>query len=75
MVAVWKVATRQPVLKKQDVEKGLGKTRKSVEVDEISEAAALRNKTWQAGGCSVAKDKLSARPPRTSFIFMSRVFR
>jgi len=42
MVAVWKVAAR---LKKQNVEKGLGKTRESVGVDEISDAVActLRN--------------------------------
>ena len=47
MVAVWKAATRQPILKKQDVEKRFGKTRKSVDVDEISGGVActLRNGT------------------------------
>ena len=47
MVAVWKAATRQPISKRQDVEKGLGKTRKSVDVDEISGGVActLRNGT------------------------------
>ena len=47
MVAVWKAATRQPISKRQDVEKGLGKTRKSVDVDKISGGVActLRNGT------------------------------
>jgi hypothetical protein len=79
MVAVWKAATRQPILKKQDVEKGLGKTRKSVDVDKISGAVActLRNETWQSRERKRVrrKDIVSARPTRPSFIFMSRVFR
>jgi ribosome production factor 2 len=34
---LWKVAMRRPKLKKQDVEKGLGKKRKNVEVDEMGD--------------------------------------
>jgi ribosome production factor 2 len=34
---IWKVAMRRPKLKKQDVEKGLGKKRKNVEVDEMGD--------------------------------------
>ena len=34
---VWKLATKRPKLKKQDVEKGLGKKRKNLEVDEMGD--------------------------------------
>ena len=34
---LWKVAMRRPKLKKQDVEKGLGKKRKNLEVDEMGD--------------------------------------
>ena len=34
---VWKAAMRRPKLKKQDVEKGLGKKRKNIEVDEMGD--------------------------------------
>ena len=34
---LWKVAMRRPKLKKQDVEKGLGKKRKNIEVDEMGD--------------------------------------
>ncbi|KAI0066300.1 Brix-domain-containing protein [Artomyces pyxidatus] len=34
---VWKLAMRRPKLKKQDVEKGLGKKRKNMEVDEMGD--------------------------------------
>lgn len=34
---IWKVAMRRPKLKKQDVEKGLGKKRKNLEVDEMGD--------------------------------------
>ena len=34
---LWKAAMRQPKLKKQDVEKGLGKKRKNLEVDEMGD--------------------------------------
>jgi ribosome production factor 2 len=34
---LWKAAMRRPKLKKQDVEKGLGKKRKNVEVDEMGD--------------------------------------
>jgi ribosome production factor 2 len=47
---VWKAAMRRPKLKKQDVEKGLGKKRKNMEVDEMGD---LR------GRLHVAKQDLS----------------
>jgi len=34
---LWKIAMRRPKLKKQDVEKGLGKKRKNIEVDEMGD--------------------------------------
>jgi len=34
---LWKAAMRRPKLKKQDVEKGLGKKRKNIEVDEMGD--------------------------------------
>jgi len=34
---VWKLATRRPKLRKQDVERGLGRKRKNVEVDEMGD--------------------------------------
>jgi ribosome production factor 2 len=34
---MWKAALKQPKLKKQDVEKGLGKRKKNVEVDEMGD--------------------------------------
>lgn len=34
---LWKAAMRRPKLKKQDVEKGLGKKRKNLEVDEMGD--------------------------------------
>lgn len=35
--AMWKAAMRQPKLKKQDIESGLGKRKKNVEVDEMGD--------------------------------------
>lgn len=35
--AMWKAAMKQPKLKKQDIEKGLGKRKKNVEVDEMGD--------------------------------------
>ena len=34
---MWKAALKQPRLKKQDIERGLGKRKKNVEVDEMGD--------------------------------------